>query len=135
MSIARQTEIIEQVASTCSDDNVRIKIRQRDDYLFKSAEYATAQTATSFIAAPAAGNKIVIKGVALAGDGTTGEVIINGTVGAATIIIAKLYVTKANSLSQESISIPLDAATAVTITTTTGTDKVLAKINYVVDEV
>lgn len=130
MSVKRQTELMENMLT-----NNRVKITQRDSYLFKSAEFETAQTATEMIAAPGAGKRIVIKAVSVATDGSTGEVLSNGTAGSASIIICKLYVTKANSLSQGSINVPLDENTAVTLTTTTGTDKVFVKCNYIVEDV
>ena len=115
--------------------NDRVKIIQRDNYVFFSEEYETAQTAAVIIAAPAAGKRIVIKADAIATDSTSGEVSILGTMGEASTIIAKIYVTRRSVLSQGTINIPLDEATGVTLTTTTGTDKVLVKLNYIIEDV
>ena len=115
--------------------NDRVKIIQRDNYVFFSEEYETAQTAAVIIAAPAAGKRIVIKADAIATDSTSGEVSILGTMGGASTIIAKIYVTKTSALNQGTINVPLDEATGVTLTTDTGTDKVLVKLNYVIEDV
>ena len=113
----------------------RLKIRQRDDYNFHSEEFTTAQTGTQVAPAPGVGKRIVIKGIEIATDASSGEITINGTVNGLEIILAKLYVTKANSLSQGVLNIPLDENTGTTITTTTGNDKVLIKGNSVIDNV
>ena len=137
MSIPRLTEILEHVCLCFSTntDNHRIKIRQRDDYIFKSAEYTANQTATSFVAAPGVGYRIAVKALAMTGDGTTGEAYLNGTKDGATIIIGKIYMTKYNTIVTGNISVPLDENTAITLTSTTGTDKLFVQLNYVVDEV
>ena len=135
MSVIRQMEIIEKLIDGSDSDNIRLKIRQRDDYLFKSAEYSANQTATEFIAAPGEGYKLVIKGGAIASSTNTGIVTINGTVDEATIIIAKLYASQFMRLADADISVELDENTAVTITSTTGANDIFVKANYVIREV
>ena len=111
----------------------RLKIRQRDDYLFKSIEYTANQTATEFLTAPDVGNKIIVKGAAIQADANSGIVVVNGTVGGETIIIAKLYASRYTQLCQTGISVPLDENTNITVTSTTGDNNVLVKMNYVID--
>ena len=135
MSVPKITDFLEKICKCNNTDNYRIKIRQRDDYLYASAEYSANQTGTSFIAAPGAGYRIVIKGIWYDAAGTTGEIIFTGTVAGASKVIDKAYVTKYNNKSNSGIRIPMDENTAITITSTTGTDKIFVKINYVVDMV
>ena len=135
MSVSRISEIFENIIERFDETNVRLKIRQRDDYIFKSAEYAASQTAASFVAAPGEGFRYVVKSLAFAGNGTTGEAYLNGTIGGSTIIIGKIYMTKYNTFVTGNISAKLDENTAITITSTTGTDKLFIQLNYVTDAV
>jgi hypothetical protein len=117
-----------------STRNGRIQIEQRNCFSFFSDEYATAQTGTVIIAAPAAGKRIVIKADAIATNSDTGEISILGTADSTSIIIAKLYSSKNTRVSQGAVNVPLDEATGVTLTTETGTSKVLVKLNYIIED-
>jgi len=133
MSVPRLTQLLDNIIINYYGTNSRIKIRQRDDYIYKSAEYAASQTALSLVAAPGEGKRIVVKTVAFTGDGATGEAYLNGTVDGETIIIGKIYMTKYNAIVTGDVSVPLDRNTAITLTSTTGTDKLFVQINYVVE--
>ena len=70
---------------------------------------------------------------AIQADANSGIVVVNGTVGGETIIIAKLYASRYTQLCQTGISVPLDENTNITVTSTTGDNNVLVKMNYVID--
>jgi len=135
MSVPRLTQLFEAAKCCDKDNEIRFKTRQRDDYLFKSAEYSANQTAVSMIAAPGAGYRIVVKGVWMTTASNAGAVTLNGTADAATIIISKAYSTLIPSFSEAGVSVPLDENTAVTMTSTTGAVGLTVSINYVVDKV
>lgn len=113
----------------------RLRVRTNDDHLFFSNEYATAQTGTAIIAAPGAGKRLAIKGIQMHTESNTGEIVINGTIGASTKIVDKLYASRFSADTTGLENIALDENTALTLTTTTGTNKAFIAVNYIIESV
>lgn len=113
----------------------RLKTTFADDYLFVSKEYTSNATNDPIIPAPGAGKRIVIKGGAFATDGTTGEARAIGTIGGSQVLLGVLYATRYNTIGQDNLHIPLDENTAMLTTSTTGSAKLMHKMNYVIEDI
>lgn len=90
-------------------------------------EYETAQTNTVIITCTSA-QKIDVVGIYITGDGATGEVRL--FFACSQDLIFPFYMTKYNTSGQEDMHITGLAGESVTVTTTTGTDKVFVLVLY-----
>ncbi len=90
-------------------------------------KYSTAQTATSVIAAPGAGKAIRVRAFLFVVDGSTGTIELNGEAGNT---IGWQPANQFNALGLSSITNQVAENTAVSLTTTTGTDTVFIGVNY-----
>jgi len=92
-----------------------------------TAEYAAAQTDT-IIVDPGLTQKVCVASVCCMGDGAGGEVALDFT--PSTIKVFRHYMTKYNQSSSQDMHIEGALDENLTLTTTTGTDKVFIVVNY-----
>ena len=133
--MANQTKLIENQVRISNDDvdiiqnagNGRFALITNTDssQCSFSEEYSSAQT-NLIIITPGAGKKLCIHGIYCTTDGAAGEIHLDFSGQK----VFRMYVTKENSTGMSTLNIEGEIDESLTLTTTTGTDKVFILVNY-----
>ncbi len=116
-------------SSTDTSEVYQVKAKQYQT-LFVTASYSADQAATSLIAAPGAGKKIVITYLAFRTIANTGSAYLSS----GAMNIGTTYFEAQNSFGVNDIEVACPTNTAVTITTSTGSDDFTVAVLYHIEE-